>query len=105
MGRHYQDLPTSKEHAQHVAASEVKLRDLAPTEAEARGIKTEVEVLENLDKAKAICAAAERFDADVVCIGGHTRPGFTAKILGSVAFGVLTQCRRPVLIVWPSVIL
>jgi nucleotide-binding universal stress UspA family protein len=105
IGRHYQDLPTRKEHAQQVAASEARLRALAPTEAEARGIKTEVEVLENLDKAKAICAAAERFDADVVCIGGHTRPGFTAKILGSVAFGVLTQCRRPVLIVWPSVIL
>jgi nucleotide-binding universal stress UspA family protein len=101
MGRHYQDLPTRKEHAQQVAASEARLRALAPTEAEARGIKTEVEVLENLDKAKAICAAAVRFDADVVCIGGHTRPGFTAKILGSVALGVLTQCRRPVLIVWP----
>ena len=67
----------------------------------ARGIKTEVEVLEDLDTAKAICTAAELFNADVVCIGGHTRPGFTAKILGSVALGVLTQCRRPVLIVWP----
>ena len=101
IGRHYQDLPTRKEHAQQVAESEARLRALAPAEAGARGIKTEVEVLEDLDTAKAICAVAERFNADVVCIGGHTRPGFTAKILGSVALGVLTQCRRPVLIVWP----
>ena len=84
-----------------MAESEARLRALAPAEAGARGIKTEVEVLEDLDTAKAICAVAERFNADVVCIGGHTRPGFTAKILGSVALGVLTQCRRPVLIVWP----
>jgi nucleotide-binding universal stress UspA family protein len=59
-------------------------------------------VLEDLDTAKTIYTAAERFNADVVCIGGHTRPGFTAKILGSVALGVLTQCRRPVLIVRPQ---
>ncbi len=101
IGRYYQDLPTSKEHAQQVAEFEARLRGLAPTEVAAGGIKTEVEVLEDLDTAKAICAAAERFNADVVCIGSHTRPGFTAKILGSVALGVLTQCRRPVLIVWP----
>ena len=70
---------TVEEHAQQVAESEARLRGLAPAEAEARGIKMEVEVLEDLDKPKAICAAAERFNADVVCIGGHTRPGFTAK--------------------------
>jgi nucleotide-binding universal stress UspA family protein len=103
IGRYYQDLPTRKEHAQQVAESGARLRALAPAEARARGIKTEVEVLEELDEARAICAAAERFNADVVCIGSHTRPGFTAKIMGSVALGVLTQCRRPVLIVWPPV--
>jgi nucleotide-binding universal stress UspA family protein len=101
IGRYYQDLPTRKEHAQQVAEFEARLRSLAPAEVAVGGIKTEVEVLEDLDTAKAICAGAERFNADVVCIGGHTRPGFTAKILGSVALGVLTQCRRPVLIVWP----
>ncbi len=51
--------------------------------------------------AHAICAAAERFNADVVCIGSHTRPGLSAKVLGSVSLGVLQQCRRPVLVVWP----
>ena len=86
---------------QLVAESEAKLRALAPHETEARGIATEVEVTESRETAEAICAAAERFEADVICIGSHTRPGFMAKVLGSVSLAVLKISRRPVLIVWP----
>jgi len=74
---------------------------LAPDEGEARGITTEVQVIDIREIDNAICAAAERFNADVVCIGSHTRPGLSAKVLGSVSLGVLQQCRRPVLVVWP----
>jgi nucleotide-binding universal stress UspA family protein len=84
-----------------VAECEAQLRTLAPHEMEARGIVTEVEVTEGWETAEAICAAAERFGADVICIGSHTRPGFTAKVLGSVSLGVLRGSRRPVLVVWP----
>ncbi len=90
-----------KELAQLVAESEAKLRALAPPGAEARGIVTEVEVTRSRETAAAICAAAERFGADVICAGSHTRPGFTAKVLGSVSLAVLQTSRRPVLIVWP----
>ncbi|HEV7867604.1 MAG TPA: universal stress protein [Chthoniobacteraceae bacterium] len=90
-----------KEPAQLVAESEAKLRALAPEKGEAPGITTEVEVTESGETAEAICAAAERFGADIVCIGSHTRPGFTAKVLGSVALAVLQTSRRPVLTVWP----
>lgn len=90
-----------REPAQLAAEAEAKLRALAPHETEARGIVTEVEVTESRDTAGAICAAAERFGADVICIGSHTRPGFTAKVLGSVALAVLQNSRRPVLVVWP----
>ena len=90
-----------KESAQRIAESEAKLRALAPHEADARGIVTDVEVTESRETAEAICAAAERFDTDIICIGSHTRPGFTAKVLGSVALAVLQTSRRPVLIVWP----
>ena len=93
--------PAKEEHTQIVAESEAKLRGLAPDETEARGVTTEVEVTETQDSAEAICAAAERFGADIVCIGSHTRPGFTAKVLGSVALAVLQTSRRPVLTVWP----
>ncbi len=87
--------------AQEIAESEAKLRALAPHESEARGITTEVEVTESRETAEAIRAAAERFGADVICVGSHTRPGFTAKVLGSVSLAVLQGSRRPVLVVWP----
>lgn len=96
-----QEFNIRKDQAQLVAESEAKLRALAPHEAEARGIVTEVEVTENRETAEAICAAAERFGADVICVGSHTRPGFTAKVLGSVSLAVLQGSRRPVLVVWP----
>ena len=83
--------------------AETQLRALTPHAEEARDIKTEVEVTGHRDSAAAICAAAERFDADIICIGSHTRPGFTAKALGSVSLAVLQTSRRPVLVVWPPV--
>ena len=93
--------PTRKEPATFAAEAEAKLRALTPHEEEARGITTEVEVTESRETAAAICAAAERFGADIICIGSHTRPGFTAKALGSVSLAVLQTSRRPVLVVWP----
>lgn len=101
IGGYGQDFPTEKEHFDQVAQSEARLRALAPLEAEARGITTEVEVIDSREIAQAICANAERFNADAICIGSHTRPGFGAKVLGSVSLAVLHQSRRPVLVVWP----
>jgi len=101
IGGYYQDFPTEKEHFDEVAQSEARLRALAPHEAEARGITTEVEVIDSREIAQDICAVAERFNADAICIGSHTRPGLGAKVLGSVSLGVLQQSRRPVLVVWP----
>jgi nucleotide-binding universal stress UspA family protein len=93
--------PTPQVHAQRVAEAKAKLGALAPGDAVARGVTTELEISESRDTAAAVCAAAERFDADVVCIGGHTRPSFAARVLGSVSLAVLQGCRRPVLLVWP----
>ena len=96
-----QEFNIRKDQAQVVAESAAKLRALAPPEAEARSIVTEVDVTESRETAEAICSAAERFGADVICLGSHTRPGFTAKVLGSVSLAVLQRSRRPVLVVWP----
>ena len=101
IGGYYQDFPSKKEHAQLVAESEAKLRALAPDKADAPDITTEVEVTESRETAEAICAAADRFGADIICIGSHTRPGFSAKVLGSVSLTVLQNSRCPVLTVWP----
>lgn len=90
-----------KQPSQLATESEAKLRALAPDKADAPNITTEVEVTESRETAEAICAAAERFGADIICVGSHTRPGLSAKVLGSVALAVLQTSRRPVLVVWP----
>lgn len=84
-----------------VGAWEERLRALIPEEAGERGLASEVEITVGWETAEAICAAAERFAADIVCLGAHTRPGFAARAQGSVALAVLRLSRRPVLVVWP----
>jgi nucleotide-binding universal stress UspA family protein len=79
--------------------AEAQLRALIPAESEERGVATEVRIVESADAAKAICEAAERFGADLVCIGSHGRSGLAAAVMGSVAQAVIAQSLRPVLVV------
>lgn len=83
------------------SAIEKRLLQLAPEDAGEHGIKSRTEISEERNTADAICHAAEQLNADAICLGSHTRPGFTAKILGSVALSVLQKSRRPVLLTWP----
>lgn len=94
---------SDRDRAQRRVHAEARLRAHIPREAAARGIAMEVEIVEHEDAARGICQAAETFGADLVCIGAHARPGAAARAMGSVALGVLQQCRRPVLVVWPPV--
>lgn len=87
--------------ARRKAETTERLQELIPAEANAQQVTTEIEVVESNDAALAICQAAERTNSDLVCIGGTTRPGWVAKVVGSVALGVLTRSQRPVLVVWP----
>jgi nucleotide-binding universal stress UspA family protein len=83
------------------AQAEAALRALIPDGAHARGITTEIEVVDHDNPARAILEAARRCHADVVCVGTHTRPGPALKLLGSVALAVVQQSEIPVLIVRP----
>ena len=78
-----------------------KLQALIPAGTVARGIRTEVEVVESEDVAAAISQAAERFGAHVICLGSHGRSGIAKAVHGSVAQAVMVQCHRPLLIVRP----
>ncbi|MGA7395539.1 MAG: universal stress protein [Terrimicrobiaceae bacterium] len=82
-----------------VAKTEERLRAQVPADAAARGIQTEVAVVEESDVAKSIRQEAERCGAHLVCIGSHGRSGLAKAVLGSVAQSVMAQCQRPVLIV------
>jgi nucleotide-binding universal stress UspA family protein len=75
-----------------------QLRALIPNETGARFQPPEVEVLENSDVAKAICAEAERFGADVVCMASHGL-GASQALHGSVTKAVLKRLRRPLLVI------
>ena len=75
-----------------------RLAGLVPAEMGARGQPPEVEVIEHEDPATALCAEADRFGADLVCLASHGLGGSKA-IFGSVTQRVLKMLRRPILIV------
>lgn len=76
-----------------------QLRSLVPTEATAHGIVTGVEVLEHRKPALAIAQAAERFGADLICLGTHGRSRFSVAVSDSVTQTVLRRSARPLLVV------
>lgn len=104
-GGEYQQGPFDRQfearHAKHVQACAGKLRALIPAEAEHLGVRTEVEVAEHRDAATGICQTAERFGADVICLGTHGGSGLSKTLLGSVAQKVMAHSRRPLLVIRP----
>jgi nucleotide-binding universal stress UspA family protein len=74
------------------------LLGLVPSDASSRGITTEIHVLEHRQPADAICQAAERLGADMVCLGTRGRTGLSRALLGSVAEKVVAGTRRSVLL-------
>jgi nucleotide-binding universal stress UspA family protein len=50
----------------------------------------------------AIAGAAERIDADVICVASHGRRGIARAALGSVAEDLMRKAHRPVLVVRPA---
>jgi nucleotide-binding universal stress UspA family protein len=75
-----------------------QLRSLLPTDAQER-LDVETEIVESNNAAEGIAQAAERFDADAICLGSHGRSGLAETLLGSVAQAVVQSSKRPVLIV------
>lgn len=80
-----------------------RLRALIPSEAGSRGIVTKVEVVQSDRTSTAVCQAAERFGADLICIGSHGRSGLSKAILGSVAQEVMAHSHLPVLVLRPPI--
>ena len=59
------------------------------------------EVLFGDHPSAAIAAAAERLDADVLCVASHGRRGLARAALGSVTEELMRKTQRPVLVVRP----
>lgn len=96
--------PTDRQAAQqraYIAACQKRLEALIPAEAKERGVETEVAVLSSAEVARELRQEAERFGADVLCLGTHGRTGAAKVLMGSTAQAVLASSARPVLLVRP----
>jgi nucleotide-binding universal stress UspA family protein len=60
------------------------------------------ELVPSKDASAAIAAAAERIDADAICLASHGRKGLARAALGSVTEEVMRLTHRPVLVVRPA---
>ncbi len=79
-----------------------QLAGLVPAAAVDLGIKVEPIVLEHKEPALAIVQAAERFGADLICLGSRGQNALQQALVGSVARGILRRSRCPVLILPPN---
>lgn len=79
--------------------AEAKMKALPASLMEAPGVAVTCEVLVHDNIAEAICEAADRCGADVICLGSncHSRAG--VALLGSTVKGVLTESLKPVILV------
>jgi nucleotide-binding universal stress UspA family protein len=99
----YLDRGFEAAHAKLIKECVEKLRNLIPPAARSRGDVAGVEVIEHSEIADGIHLAAERFGADVVCLGSHGGSRFSKALLGSVAQKVMAHSKRPLLVVPPPV--
>jgi nucleotide-binding universal stress UspA family protein len=90
---------TKKDHAKLAGELTTRLRSLIPQEATERGLRSDTVVLEGRDAATTVCQEVERFGADLICIGSHGHSGLAAAVLGSVAQKVVSNSRKPLLVV------
>ena len=88
--------------AEDVGALREQLRTLLPPDDGRISIDIRIDV--HPKPAEAICDAANRFDAHVVCVGSHGHSALRQAIIGSVTQSVIAQSTRPVLVV-PRVVL
>jgi nucleotide-binding universal stress UspA family protein len=80
------------------AKARSSLEDLVRSPEHGPGPSTEVHVVHSSDAAQAICQAAERLGAGLICLGTHGRKGISRALVGSVAETVLRTTKRPVLL-------
>jgi nucleotide-binding universal stress UspA family protein len=79
-----------------------RLRGLIPRGAAAKGVSTEVEVMEDREAWSGIWHVSGRLGVDAICMATHGRSGVYRVMLGSQAQEVLQHVRQPVVLVPPE---
>jgi nucleotide-binding universal stress UspA family protein len=99
--RHYDTgfPPTDEQRAVQEPELRAHLQALIPAGAAARGVETQIHLIEARAAGPAIAMAAERLGVDLICVGSRGRTGLSAAFAGSVAQDVIARSRGPVLVV------
>jgi nucleotide-binding universal stress UspA family protein len=79
--------------------AEKEIRKLVPDDAAANGVRTEVDVVNDVGVAEQVLAKAKAVHADVIVMGTHGRGGLGRLVLGSVANDVLRRAALRVILV------
>jgi nucleotide-binding universal stress UspA family protein len=78
---------------------ESKMRELIPPQAKDLNIVTELEIINSVETAEAICQAAERLGVDIICMASHGRGGVMQRVMGATAQEVLETSKKPLLVI------
>jgi nucleotide-binding universal stress UspA family protein len=102
--RHYDTgfPPTDEQRAAQEPELAAHLQALIPVDAVTRGVQSDIHIIEARSAAAAIATAAERLDADLICVGSHGRSGLSAAFAGSVVQDLVARSGRPVVVVGPA---
>lgn len=92
----------SLESAKIVEDAEQRLEAIIPRKLATSTVTTTCEAVVADDVASSICEAAERFRADVICMGTKGRSPAAAAVMGSLVQSVIARSHRPVLVVPPA---
>jgi len=65
-------------------------------------INVSTSITHNDSNVNGVLSYAEKNDVDLIIMGSHGRSGFKKLVLGSVASGVTTKARCPVMVVKPT---
>lgn len=90
---------SADERRDAVVRCRAALAALEPAEARARGVRTEIDVVEADDVPAAILDEAQRARAEIICIATHGRTGVLGSLAGSIAKAVIERSERPLLLV------
>jgi nucleotide-binding universal stress UspA family protein len=84
---------------EQLSALRQQLEQRLPRCALEGGRRVELGVASGSEVAEIITEAAERHNADIICIGTHGRTGIRRAVMGSVAHAVMARSDRPVVLV------
>lgn len=89
----------SRAQEMHDTVENQTMNDLNKIKESVKGIDVSIRIIHNSSTIDGILSFAETNKIDLIVMGSHGRSGFKKLVLGSVATGIVTKARCPVLII------